>query len=912
MVLRCSAFAAVLLSAVLPIAAQAPPTDAPEKKYPDFATVVKGAKVHDGLFTLHQKDDQLFAEIQPQQFDKPYLLPISIAQGAGVGGTTLNFDEQWVIAFKKQGDKVFVVRKNVRFTAKPGSPEAKALDTTYSDSVLATLPIKAFNPLKGSIVVDWSQLFFGDFADLQAGFIDRERTTWKQVKSFKKNVELQVAATIVGARTGGIAPSGGNEVIDRRGVGLVIQYGLVELPEPGYVVRNADDRVGHFNTVLKDFSKDGSDAPFVRYVNRWRLERADGSPWKSGGKLVPPKKKIVFWIENSVPDEYRAAVREGILEWNKAFEKVGFRDAIEVRQQEGEEFDPEDVSYATFRWIASEVPYAIGPSRANPYTGEILDADILFDASMVRVYKGESRLFRDPTGKALDLPSSIQASQRGLTLPVEPLQRLRANLGWDDRTHRALPGDGEAKSSSTARHGYCQCASQKTAELGLALLAASQQAGTNLKEGDKIPEELMIQAVKETVMHEVGHTLGLRHNFKASTNLRNDQLHDTAITSQKGLVASVMDYNPSNIARKGTKQGHYFTPTLGSYDYWAIEYAYHPSATAEELNAIAGRVAEPGLTYGTDEDLYDTPDPLVNQWDLGSDPLLFAKDRVALAKELVPELAKRTAGKGENYARTRAAMNVLFNQVGNAGYLASRYVGGAAYHRDHSGDANARDPFVPVAAAKQREALDFVKRDILTDGPFELTPELLRKVGSDRWSHWGNPAADNAKLYPAIDKTLEIHRMVLDELLFSGTLNAVQATAKAAAADEKPLQIAEIFRAISDASFTDLPGSDGKAPAAKSSIVRRNLQREYVSRLAMLSLGKQSAVNFSTLFSRFGNGSKIPPDAKALARLHLKEIAKGVDAALKTETDDTAKAHYEDLKEQIAKVLVANVSSSGP
>jgi len=140
----------------------------------------------------------------------------------------------------------------------------------------------------------------------------------------------------------------------------------------------------------------------------------------------------------------------------------------------------------------------------------------------------------------------------------------------------------------------------------------------------------------------------------------------------------------------------------------------------------------------------------------------------------------------------------------------------------------------------------------------------------------------------------------------------VQATAKAAAADEKPLQIAEIFRAISDASFTDLPGSDGKAPAAKSSIVRRNLQREYVSRLAMLSLGKQSAVNFSTLFSRFGNGSKIPPDAKALARLHLKEIAKGVDAALKTETDDTAKAHYEDLKEQIAKVLVANVSSSGP
>src|SRR5262249_58398491 len=110
-------------------------------------------------------------------------------------------------------------------------------------------------------------------------------------------------------------------------------------------------------------------------------------------KLVAHKKKIVFWIEKSVPDEYRASVREGILEWNKAFEKIGFRDAIEVRQQENEDFDPEDVNYNTFRWIANDGGYAMGPSRVNPLTGEILDADIVFDASMVRFWKQENQAY---------------------------------------------------------------------------------------------------------------------------------------------------------------------------------------------------------------------------------------------------------------------------------------------------------------------------------------------------------------------------------------------------------------------------------------------------------------------------------------------------------------------------------------
>ena len=148
-------------------------------------------------------------------------------------------------------------------------------------------------------------------------------------------------------------------------------------------------------------------------------------------------------------------------------------------------------------------------------------------------------------------------------------------------------------------------------------------------------------------MHEVGHSLGLRHNFKASTMLKADQLHDTAITHAKGLVGSVMDYSPINIAPKGKKQGDYYSTTLGPYDYWAIEYAYKPvdGDEASELKKIAARAPEHDLVYATDEDVVLNDDPYVNRWDLGSDPCEFGKERIELA-ERAPQGPRRPRGQG--------------------------------------------------------------------------------------------------------------------------------------------------------------------------------------------------------------------------------------------------------------------------
>src|SRR5262249_21468263 len=267
-------------------------------------------------------------------------------------------------------------------------------------------------------------------------------------------------------------------------------------------------------------------------------------------------------------------------------------------------------------------------------------------------------------------------------------------------------------------------------------------------------------------MHEVGHTLGLRHNFKASTMLKNEQLHDTSITRKKGLIGSVMDYAPANIAPKGVKQGDFFSTTIGPYDYWAIEDAYKPlpggaEAELDKLREIAKRGAEPGHDYGTDEDLYSTSDPLINVWDLGADPMKFAEERVELAEELLKGLADRVVDKGEGYQRMRQAFSMLLNQIGNGAHLAGNFIGREYARRSPRGGPKGRDPFIPVKSDKQRQALKFLQEHILTDRPFQFSPKLLRRLAADRWLHWGNDRVMSPVDYPVYERILAIQRVAL-------------------------------------------------------------------------------------------------------------------------------------------------------
>ena len=914
------------------------PGGGPASKYRNFAEVTQGADKFDGFFTLYRKDDHLFGEVRPHQFEQPFMAPVTIARGLAQAGVPLSSQgDELILVFRKVGDRVQLIRRNIHYKAPAGTPIEKAVRQNYTDSVLMALPIVSINPMTGGTLIDFNDIFLGDFAQLGLGMFDRNRSTWSKVKAFPNNVELEVEATYAGGGMGRMAGSGDDGLADPRGITLVIHYSLMKLPDPGYRPRLADDRVGHFLNAVKDFGKGETETSFVRMVNRWRLEKADPR-----SKLSAPRKQIIFYVEDNVPYEYRPFVEEGIREWNKAFEKIGFRDAIAVRwQQPGEEFDPEDASYSTFRWITTNQTYARSCFRSNPLTGEIFDGDVIFDASWIKNWKDSYALL---TG----MPTAMAGQQSmGEIPPVEALARgevispiLAAKRGFglpglsiiDDQTPGAarrlavIPEEWtplQARLASRAGLGNdaaCLYGSTMQMELGLASLALADNPPEGQKPAEaKLPDELIGQGIKEVTMHEVGHSLGLRHNFKASAMLNADQLNDTTITHAKGLAASVMDYLPINLAPKGQKQGDYFSTTIGPYDYWAIEYAYRPIDGNEEaeLAKIAARAPEPELIFATDEDAAVNSDPSVNRYDLGADACRFAHDRLILAAELMKDLDSKAVKDGESWAKNRRAFSTLLGQWGNAAFLISQYIGGQYVSRHHKGDKDAKDPVGPVPGDKQREALKLLVSEIFADKAFPFSPQTLRRLGVERWSHWGTNSSATVDV-PVFDRFLSIQRIALGQCLSGETLTRVQNQEVQADPATNPLKISEIFRTLSDGLWSELegPAPDAKEKTLVISTVRRNLQREHLRRLARMVLGDRAPNTSDTLlFLALDGGSSVPPDARSLARLHLRQIQQKIDTRLKDGTlaiDDTTRAHLEESRDKIAKILDASLQATGP
>ncbi len=435
---------------------------------------------------------------------------------------------------------------------------------------------------------------------------------------------------------------------------------------------------------------------------------------------------------------------------------------------------------------------------------------------------------------------------------------------------------------------------------------------------------MILQGLKEVTMHEVGHTLGLRHNFKASTLLKVDELNDTDKTRAVGLAASVMDYNPTNIAPKGKKQGDYYSLTIGPYDYWAIEYGYKPlggsDAEVAELKKIASRSGEPPLAYATDEDTRGIdPDPLVNRFDFGKEPLDYAKARSELIESLIPGVVDRVTKDGDGYQRARQAFGVLLGNYGSSLFFASRYVGGLYVNRDHKGDPNARPPFQIVPAEKQRAALKLVNERVFNDKPFAFPPEIYNYLAATRWNHWG--VREPERLDFAVHEVILMwQNRVLDQLLSSLTLKRLHDAELKVSADTDVLTVAELIDTLTKSIFSELdtvkPGKYTNRKAAISS-VRRNLQRTYLKRLSGLALGPQGSSALLALMGGSSSGSSsssVPEDVQSLAYAELKKLEAGMTKLLDADGDLDAytTAHLMESRERIRKVLDAQLTTTRP
>ena len=852
---------------------------APRPKYPPYADVTKDFTVVDGLIKLYRKENRLLAEITPAHMNKDFIVLTSIARGIGegmlLGGMTWGFGDDWLWQFRKVDDNIHVVRRNVRFRANRGSPEEKAVKLAYTDSVLFALPIITMGS-SGGVIVDMSQIFMSDLPQISQmlpGFsFSSTKSTWAAVKSFKDNVELEVAAVYA---SGGMLSL--DTVPDSRGLTVNVHYSISLLPETGYQPRIADDRVGYFLTVVKDFSKKQYDGDrFVRYINRWDLQKADPSAEKS-----PPKKPVVFWIEKTMPYQYRSAIREGISEWNKAFEKAGFVDAIEVRQQpDNADWDPEDINYNTFRWITSGAGFAMGPSRVNPMTGQILDADIIFDADFVQFWKREYEIYT---------PQAI-AAMTGGPLDLISYREEQAKIPFGHHAHN------------------CRCELHQHMSRELALGATAMLAAADPATAAAQQEKMILQGLKEVTMHEVGHTLGLRHNFKSSTIHSIQDLQDREKVKETGLTGSVMDYTPVNIVPKGMKQGDYYSTTIGPYDMWAIEYGYKTLSGGTDgevaaLQKIASRSGEPLLTYATDEDTRGIDsDPYSNRFDLGADPIEYARLRAKLVNELLPDVVNKVTKEGDGYQRGRQAFGVLLGNYGSATFFASRFVGGIEVSRHHKGDAKGQPPFKVVPAAKQREALDVVDKALLGEKPFNVPAETYNMLAATRWSHWGVNEPERLD-YAVHDVIAMWQQRVLDQMLSSLTLTRIHDAELKIPANQDAFTTAELIGRLTKSIFAevdDLKSGDfnNRKPAVSS--LRRNLQRLYIKRLATIAIGSARG--------------DFPEDVQSLVYAELSSLEAKLRKALggDVKLDDYSKAHFQDSAERIHRALDARVTVTRP
>jgi hypothetical protein len=299
-----------------------------------------------------------------------------------------------------------------------------------------------------------------------------------------------------------------------------------------------------------------------------------------------------------------------------------------------------------------------------------------------------------------------------------------------------------------------------------------------------------------------------------------------------------------------------------------------------------------------------TPDPTINVWDLGADPMQYGRERMAAAEAMMKDLATKVVDTGEGYQRVRQAFALLLSQYGNGAYLAANHLGGLHVRRDHHGDPQGRDPLCAVPAARQREALRFLQEKVLTDKPFRYPPELLKKLAPERWLHWGNEYSLSSGVeFPLYSRILAIQKVALNQMFDPEVMARIQNNALQAGNGESSLTLAEVFRAATDSVWADLATQDA---APEGAVIRRNLQREHLKRLTTMVLGQRGRSDDYFYFVYAFGDRTVPPDARSLARLHLRELGKKIETALKDgKPDDARRAHLEECQERIAKVFSA-------
>lgn len=784
------------------------------KAFTDF--IKTDAKEDQGLFTVYFQEDKYYFEIADSVFNRDILIVNRIARSganlrsgmSGYGGDQINEN---VIRFER-GPKNNVFLRNLSFSERSkDSTQAMFLSVMNSNiqPIAAAFDIVAYGKNKNNLIIDMTafinddnDIFFfspGYKSSLRLGGIKKDMSYIDKITSFPQNTEIKTVKTYGRTAPPGVSGAAASAAASGNAT-LELNTSIVLLPKVPMQGRQFDPRVGYFTVHYTDFDANPQGVKRNALITRWRLEPKDEDLEKyNRGELVEPKKQIVFYIDPATPEKWVDYLIAGVNDWQSAFEKAGFKNAIVGKRAPTPEEDPEwsleDARYSAIVYKPSSVPNASGPHVNDPRSGEILESHINWYHSVMTLLRNWY---------------FIQAS----------------------------PNDQRAQKM-------------------------------------EFEDDLMGELIRFVSSHEVGHTLGLRHNFGASSSYPVEKLRDPKWVKEHGVAASIMDYARFNyIAQPGDGiTGADLYPRINYYDKWAIEWGYKliPDAKSEEaekptLNQwILTKANDPKYWFGTES---NPDDPRSQSEDLGDDSMLASHYGILNLQRIVPNLESWTAADHEGYDNLKELYGEVVTQYNRyAGHVTKNIAG--IYETPKT--IEQKGPvYELVPAKKQQRAIDFLNKEVFTTPQWLINYDISNKIGEDPITRIG-----------------AIQNGVIGRLLSARTIDKL---IKAEVQDKKAFGVNDLFQGLNKGIWDNLSN--------ESDIYKRNLQKQYVTNLIqLLTSPKEPRTAFGQIVV-----DPTQSDISSIARAELDKLQQQIKGAT-LKSKSLTSYHLQDLDQRINSAL---------
>jgi hypothetical protein len=819
---------------------------APKKKdeVKTIAEVTKNCVKYDGLFVIYQDSitGKSYLEITPDKLENEYIYFSHVTDGVLDAGFFRGaYGGSKIISFSKHYENIEIYQENTSYHFDEDNALSRAAKANINRPLLATEKIEAINDSTGIYLISGDAVFLSENFQMVKppsnpkspsllGQLSKEKTKINKINNYPENSEITVNYVYGNANP----QRGGSEAVtDVRTITIAYQHSLIQMPDNDYQPRRDDPRVGYFMEQVNDMTS-FSATPYRDMIHRWNLVKKDPS-----AALSEPVEQIVWWIENTTPEELRPIIKEGVERWNQAFEKAGFKNAVVVNiQPDDADWDAGDIRYNVLRWTSSPQPPfgGYGPSFVNPRTGEILGADIMLEFSSITKRMFAAEVF-ELAGLQTDADFEVEDGQ------------------FDQ--HQCMAGQHL----------------KQTMMFGLHSMRAMNM--------DKAVEKDFIkQSIYRLVLHEVGHTLGLSHNMHGSTLQTVADIKNKEKIDKEGLCNSVMEYPSVNFALDKKDQTLFYDVKPGFYDLWVIEYAYSqgladPVAEEARLTAILNRSDDPRLAFGNDADDMRSSgggiDPMVNIYDLSSEPVKYAIERCELVNKLMPKIKDEYVLDGQSYHEFRNSYYVLSGEYGTQLRLMSRHIGGVHYDRSFPEQESGKAPFEPVSLADQKAAMEALAVYGFAPDAWDIPADMYNYLQGQRrgFDHFGNNP--DPRIH---DRILGMQNQCLDHLLHRNVLKRI--TDSQMYGNQYGL----------DMMMTDLTDAIFKADLRVDvNTVRQNLQISYVKRLIAINAADSKYDNISKSMAiyelnRILKQQKAATSPSVLTRAHRQHLIKLIDDAM--------------------------------